>query len=75
MKAYMMVVVRDVHGREKEVEVEVPITSIYTVLKPKTVIDGRDHEVDKDKVDVNLLGGGRFRLDVSDGFNPWGGMW
>jgi len=51
VKAYMMVVVRDVHGREKTAE------------------------VDPDKVDVRLSGGGHFLLDVSDGFNPWGGGW
>jgi hypothetical protein len=68
-----MVVVRDVHGREREVEVEVPIASITAVLKEKTVIDGNPSEIDKDKVDVRLSGGAHFRLDVSDGFNPWGG--
>lgn len=75
MKAYMMVVVRDVHGREKTVEVAVPISAISSVLKSKDAIDGRDYEVDEGKVDVKLSGGGHFRLDVTDGFNPWGGSW
>lgn len=72
MRAYVIIKLRDVHGREKLVEAEVPIASVSSVLKPKTVIDGLPHKVDGDKVDVTLGDGSRFRLDVSDGFNPWG---